>query len=77
MEKLSTKKSEVQSFKPTLTLKQQPSAKEILSNTSEGASFGKLYTVKESSEPNDFQPILEKSVDKTLKSAFDIQNISA
>ena len=52
-----TQKSEKQSFKPTLTLKQQTSAKEILS---EAASYAKLTTVKESTaEPNYFEPFLE------------------
>ena len=52
-----TQKSEQQSFKPTLTLKQQTSAKEILS---EAASYAKLTTVKESTaEPNYFEPFLE------------------
>ena len=77
VERQSTKKSEQQSFKPILTLKQQASAKEIISNVSEGASFGKLNTIKESSEPKDFQPMLEEPLDKTFKSAFDMQNTSA
>jgi hypothetical protein len=70
-------KSEQQSFKPTLTLKQQASAKEMLSNPSEGASYAKLTTVKESTaEPNYFEPFLEKPGDKTQKSAVEFQNTS-
>jgi hypothetical protein len=49
VEKQPTIKSEQQGFKPKLTLKQQASAKEIISSASEAASFGKLTTVKESS----------------------------
>jgi beta-glucanase (GH16 family) len=65
VEKQPTTKSEQKSFKPKLTLKQQSSAKEIISSASEAASFGKLTTVKESSNIQVLLPILDKSGDKT------------